>query len=190
MTTEMSMKALFTRRTRRGRQGLAWTIAIAWLMALGSPGLGIASPGPSTSKADHRQMAERYYSRFQQPDFDVDELMEFYDDDVRFSDPTFEITARGDSEVRKLYADIGTDRTSYTNITWTLDRIVVESDDVVIHGRWAGEFSGCTFDVPFVTLWRLRNGLIAEQTDFFAAAIFDRQVNWNSETQRAECGKQ
>lgn len=127
-----------------------------------------------------------YYSRFQKPGFLVDELMEFYADDVLFTDPTFEIVARGKSEVRKLYAELGTDRTAYKDIHWDIQSVIIQDDNVVIRGRWSGRFFDCSFDIDFMTLWRIENNKIAEQNDFFAAGTFDRQVGWNGETATCE----
>lgn len=126
-----------------------------------------------------------YYSRFQKPGFHVDDLMAYYHPDIVFTDPTFDIHAEGKVEVRKLYAELGTDRTAYKDINWTLARVIAEGDDVVIRGRWSGRFHGCAFDIDFMTLWRLKDGLIIEQNDFFAASTFDRQVGWNGHT--ADC---
>lgn len=128
---------------------------------------------------DHRRLVAHYYSLFQQPGFRVDDLLEFYADDIEFSDPTFEIEARGKEAFRKLYADIGTERTSYSDIEWELKTVLVEGDDVGIYGRWSGKFHDCPFKIEFVTLWHMRANRIARQTDFFAADTFDRQVGWD-----------
>jgi ketosteroid isomerase-like protein len=105
--------------------------------------------------------------------------MQFYTDDVVFTDPTFEIIAEGKSAVRNLYADLGTSRTAYKNIQWTIKDVVSEDDIIVIRGQWSGRFHDCEFEIDFMTLWRLADGKIAEQNDFFAASSFDRQVCWN-----------
>lgn len=127
-------------------------------------------------------LVEEYYSQLQKPGFSVDELMKYYADDVIFTDPTFEIVAVGLAEVRKLYADLGTSRTAYKNIRWTIQNVVSQDDFVVIRGNWSGQFHKCDFDVEFMTLWRLTDGKISVQNDFFAASTFDKQVGWNGET--------
>jgi len=132
-------------------------------------------------------MVEAYYSQFQKPGFLVDQLMTFYADDVSFTDPTLEIVARGREAVRKLYADLGTERTAYEDIRWSIASVIVDGDNVVIRGAWAGKFQGCDFDIDFMTLWRLQYGKIAEQINFFAASAFDRQVGWNGKT--ANCDR-
>ena len=149
--------------------------------------VGFCSPA---SAGDRHDLVARYYGQFQKPGFEVDALMAFYADDVKFTDPTFEIVANGREEVRKLYADIGTGRTQYRNIVWTINDVVSDGDRVVISGNWAGEFWACPFSVDFMTFWRLEDGLIAEQRDFFAASAFDRQVAWDPAAGRATCGKE
>lgn len=124
----------------------------------------------------------KYYAEFQQPNYLVDDLMAFYRDDVVFSDPTFEILAQGKAEVRKLYAEIGTENTAYTDISWEIADIVSQDDTIVVRGKWSGRFFDCEFDVDFMTLWKLEEGKIAQQHDFFAAVTFDRQVGWNGTT--------
>lgn len=148
---------------------------------------GCVAISATSAVADHRDLVDRYYAHFQQPGFTVDRLMAFYAEEVAFSDPTFGIRVSGRDGVRTLYADIGTERTNYRNIVWNIDRVLIDGRDVAINGRWSGVFHHCPFDVEFTTLWRLADGLIVEQKDFFAASAFDRQVNWNSETGRPEC---
>ncbi len=141
---------------------------------------------PSLVKADRTSFSEtiveEYYSHFQKPGFLVDDLMQFYADDVVFTDPTFEVVAEGKSDVRKLYADLGTSQTAYENIQWTITDVVSAGDIIVIRGRWSGRFHDCEFEIDFMTLWRMADGKIAEQNDFFAASSFDRQVGWNGQT--------
>jgi len=132
--------------------------------------------------SDAEELVEQYYSRFQKPGFLVDDLMQYYADDVLFTDPTFEIVASGKAEVRKLYADLGTERTAYKNIRWDIQQVISQDDAIVIRGNWSGRFHECDFDIEFMTLWRLSDGKIAVQNDFFAASAFDRQVGWNGET--------
>jgi len=127
-------------------------------------------------------LVSEFYSRFQKPGFHVDDLMVYYHPDIVFLDPTFEIRAEGKSEVRSLYAELGTERTAYKDIRWTIDSVISEGDHIVIRGRWSGRFHACDFDVEFMTLWRLKDGKIVEQNDFFAASAFDRQVGWDGET--------
>ena len=112
-----------------------------------------------------------------------------YTDDIAFTDPTFEIAAKGKEELRKLYADLGTDKTSYAEVVWRIETTVIQADRIVIRGNWSGRLQGCAFDVEFVTLWKLRDGLIAEQTDFFAAGTFDRQGGWDGEGGAATCAE-
>lgn len=150
--------------------------------------ISVAMICTAASAGSPKVMVDEYYGQFQQPGFDVDALMAYYHDDVSFSDPTFDIVASGKDEVRKLYADIGTDRTQYRNIVWTLNTVMAEGDNVLISGVWSGEFWQCPFSVEFATLWRLEDGLIREQKDFFAASEFDRQVSWDPEKGRAACG--
>lgn len=141
---------------------------------------------PATAE-DHRELVNRYYSQFQQPGYDVDALMAFYDDEVLFTDPTFGITANGKDEVRALYADIGTDRTQYRDIVWVLNTVISDDDHVVISGLWSGSFWECPFSVEFITLWTISDGLIVRQKDFFAADAFDQQVAWDPAVGRAIC---
>ena len=155
------------------------------LLACGLISVNLAACADSSS--DKRQLVRQYYSQFQKPGFEVDELAKFYADDVAFIDPTFEIEAKGRDEVLALYAEIGTDRTSYEDIDWDLRDIIVDGDNVVISGRWSGKFFECPFDVDFATLWKLQDDLIVVQRDFFAASRFDEQVRWNPESGRAEC---
>lgn len=146
------------------------------------------SPQVSSGNDENNSLlVKQYYSKFQKPNFLVDDLMRFYADDIRFVDPTFEIVANGKDAVRKLYIDLGTEKTNYRNIEWDIKDIIVQADSVVIRGNWSGVFHDCDFDVEFVTLWKLRKGLIAEQTDFFAASAFDRQVGWNPSTGKTTC---
>lgn len=134
------------------------------------------------------RLVHDYYSQFQKPGFFVDDLMHFYTEDIVFTDPTFEISVNGKSEVRKLYADLGTERTAYKNIQWAISSVISEDDRIVIRGKWSGRFHDCEFDIDFMTLWRIEDGKIAEQNDFFAASTFDRQVGWNGSV--AACKKQ
>jgi ketosteroid isomerase-like protein len=136
------------------------------------------------------RLVKQYYSKFQKPNFLVDDLMKFYTDDIKFVDPTFEIVANGKDAVRNLYIDLGTEKTSYQNIEWDIRDIIIQIDSVVIQGKWSGVFHDCIFDVEFMTLWKLRKGLIAEQTDFFAASTFDRQVGWDPSTGKTTCAVQ
>lgn len=155
------------------------TLALMTMSAI----LIIQAPSTRADEAPApRDLVARYYAQFQKPGFLVDELLEFYADDVRFTDPTFEIVAKGKSEVRRLYADLGTERTAYKNIRWQISDVVADGSRVVIRGQWSGTFHGCKFSIDFMTLWRLEDGKIAEQNDFFAASAFDRQVGWNGET--------
>ena len=140
----------------------------------------------ASADANPKKLVEDYYARFQQPGYFVTELMQRYTEDVRFIDPTFEIDVSGREEVAKLYADLGTGKTAYTNVAWIIRQIVAENDHVTIRGNWSGQFQDCPFDIEFMTLWKLRNGLIAEQTDFFAASTFDRQVGWQDG--KTSCG--
>jgi ketosteroid isomerase-like protein len=147
---------------------------------------------PLSCDAEQRSFAERlvaeYYSQFQKPGFLVDQLMEFYGDGVLFIDPTFEIVAEGKSEVRKLYAQLGTEGTAYRNIVWTISDIISQGETIVIRGKWSGRFHECDFDVDFMTLWKLADDKIVEQHDFFAAGTFDRQVGWNGTAATCESG--
>lgn len=129
-------------------------------------------------KLDYRALVADYYAQYQQPGFTIDDLLAFYAPDVDFRDPTFDITIRGAQEFRNLYSALGTDQTGYKNIKWTLDDIVVDGERVVIAGRWSGAYQDCPFDIEFMTLWRMKEGRIAYQRDFFAAGAFDEQVVW------------
>lgn len=149
------------------------------VLALIAGVLLFALPAASDEVSAAGKIVESYYSKFQKPGFLVDDLMSYYAEDVVFTDPTFEIVAEGKKEVRKLYADLGTDRTAYKNIRWEITDVITQDDAIVIRGRWSGQFQNCDFDIDFMTLWRLKDGKITEQNDFFAASSFDRQVGWN-----------
>ncbi len=108
--------------------------------------------------------------------------MDFYTDDVLFTDPTFGIVAKGKGDFRKLHASLGTDQTAYRGIRWNIKNIIFQNDSVVIRGEWSGRFQDCDFEIDFITLWHMRDGKIAGQDDYFAASSFDRQVGWNGTT--------
>ncbi len=147
------------------------------LMALGacSPGASMDEPSFQATEAWVRS----YYENFQAPAFDLERHMAYYAPDVHFVDPTFDIDVSGSDEVRALYASIGTAESSYSDIRWNLDRVLISgTNDVTIHGSWSGVFQGSSFDIQFVTLWRLRDDEIIEQKDFFDAPTFDEQVGW------------
>lgn len=161
------------------------TIAIASIVS----GLAISSlPTWADQSSFAESLVEEYYSQFQKPGFLVDELMKFYSDDVLFTDPTFEIIAVGKREVRKLYADLGSDRTAYKNIEWKIRTVISQGENIVIRGIWSGQFHECDFEIDFMTYWRLADEKIAEQNDFFAAGSFDRQVSWNGTTANCNPG--
>jgi ketosteroid isomerase-like protein len=147
-----------------------------------------ASPAWPDTASTAEALVEDYYSQFQKPGFLVDDLMPYYAGNVRFTDPTFEIVAQGKDEVRRLYADLGTSGTAYTDVQWDIRAVVSQDDFIVIRGKWAGYFHHCSFDIDFVTLWRMREGKIAEQHDFFAASTFDRQVGWDGTTATCQAG--
>ena len=144
--------------------------------------LGCAQAEKQTSDANTQLRAEKmvsdYYGTFASAQFEVDRLMDFYQPDVDFADPTFDIAVRGVDEVRKLYAVAGTGESNYRDLRWKIDTIVASGDNVAIHGLWSGRYQGKPFEVPFVTLWGLRDGRIAIQRDFFAAGLWDRQVDY------------
>ena len=163
----------------RMNRALAATVIAGALLPGALP--GASEPGTAAA------MVDAYYSQFQQPGYFVDDLMTFYADDVLFTDPTFEIVARGKEAVRRLYSDLGTSETAYEDIRWTITGVIAADDSIVIRGAWSGRFHGCDFDIDFMTLWRLRDGKIAEQNDFFAASAFDQQVGWDGKT--ANCDR-
>lgn len=142
----------------------------------------------ATKEADAEALVDRYYSQYQQPGFLIDDLLEFYTPDVAFIDPTYEIRLNGRSDFRQFYSELGTDKTNYRDIAWKIEDVLVDGDAVAIYGRWSGTFHHCPFDVAFTTFWRLDEGLIAEQRDYFAASAFDRQVGWDAESATAQCG--
>ena len=148
--------------------------------------LVLTLPAMADTASFAEKLVENYYSQFQKPGFFVDDLMRFYSDDIVFTDPTFEIVAKGKAEVRKLYADLGTDKTAYRNIQWDISNVISQNDRIVIRGKWSGRFHHCEFDIDFVTLWKITDRKIAEQNDFFAASAFDRQVGWNGTTATCE----
>ncbi|WFL76244.1 nuclear transport factor 2 family protein [Altererythrobacter arenosus] len=135
------------------------------------------------------ELVDRYYAKFQQPGFLIDDLMKFYSPDIAFVDPTYEIVMNGESEFRETYAELGTAQSNYRNIKWDIAEVVTSGDKVVIYGNWSGTFHHCPFEVAFTTYWKLENGLIVEQRDFFAAPAFDRQVGWDPATASATCAK-
>lgn len=151
---------------------LFWCIAAMLVIA----GAGRAAEAPSAES-----MVRDYYATFSESPFDVDRLMVFYAENVVFVDPTFDISVTGVDEVRALYAAIGTDDSRYRDIRWQIERVIADADDVAIHGRWSGRFDGKAFDIEFVTLWRLAEGRIVEQRDFFDAPTFDEQVGWQGQ---------
>ena len=143
----------------------------------------------SSAMAHEAEMiVHRFYAQFQQPGYTIDDLLEFYADDVVFTDPTFQIAFECKDGFRQFYNDIGTDQTNYSNIRWDIDRVIEDGPDIAIVGRWSGQFYDCPFvDVNFVTIWRLEEGLISEHHDYFSAASFDQQVGWNSQTSSPDC---
>jgi len=139
----------------------------------------LAGPARAEARRDtYLEIVRGFYAKFQQPGFLIDDLLAYYTDDIDFRDPTFDITINGAAEFRGLYGDLGTDRTGYRDIVWTLADILVDGDSVLISGRWSGRYQDCPFDVEFMTLWRMRGRLIGYQRDFFASDAFDRQVGW------------
>jgi len=146
------------------------------IAAVSALSVGFWSAG--VAARDYEKTVADYYARFQQPGFTIDDLLSFYSPEVDFRDPTFDITIKGEKDFRELYSELGTDQTGYKNIEWTLSDIVVDGERVVIAGRWSGDYQGCPFDIEFMTLWRMEDGLIAFQRDFFASAAFDEQVKW------------
>lgn len=161
-------------------------------IALAAAALAGCQPAPQEGIGQEaaEALVERYYANFQKPGFLIDDLMEFYANDVAFVDPTYEIVMNGEADFRRTYAELGTPQTSYQNIEWDIAEVVTSGDKVVIYGTWSGTFHDCPFEVDFTTYWRLEDGLIAQQRDFFAAGTFDRQVGWDPETASATCAKE
>ncbi|WP_222982440.1 nuclear transport factor 2 family protein [Flagellimonas meishanensis] len=131
-----------------------------------------------------KNMVARYYGIFSQRPFSIDDLMSFYHPQVEFADPTFEIEVHGTEEVSKLYAQTGSSKSNYSNIGWNILKVITSDNNIVIHGTWSGNYLGKPFKVPFITLWEMENDLIVVQKDFFAASMWDRQVDYHATEQK------
>lgn len=147
-------------------------IGVAMLQAGASP-----SPAGETVLTAAQELVADFYGEFESDAFDVDRLMRHYDPDVVFVDPTFDIEVNGVAAVRELYAVAGTAESRYRGTAWEIERVIASGADVAIHGTWSGRFDDKPFSVEFVTLWKLSDGKIVEQRDFFDAIGFDEQVD-------------
>lgn len=160
-------------RTIRRRRAKPWLFTAGMVCMV-----SCAQENPAAPNAITQEWVREYYELFQDQPFDADQLMRYYSPEVRFSDPTFDIEVEGLAQVRELYEVTGTEGSSYRDIRWQIDRVVIGEDqgDVAIHGHWSGSFDGQDFEIAFVTLWRVVDQRIVEQIDFFDALAFDEQV--------------
>jgi ketosteroid isomerase-like protein len=164
-----------------------WRRFIATLALVVLAGAGFAWNPPPRAAQDSaelvfaRDLVNRFYGTFARLPFDVDSLMDNYDPQVEFVDPTFDIEVSGIAEVRNLYAGAGEGASRYREIRWDIQTVVASGSDIAVRGVWSGTFDGKPFTVDFVTLWRLRDGKIVSQQDFFDAIGFDQQVDWRGD---------
>lgn len=148
------------------------------------------SPNSTESEAEAanlRAFVDAYYDDYLRDGVTIDTVLEYYSEDVEFVDPTFQIEVHGHDGLRQLYGAVGTQEFNYTNLNWDLDIVLAEGNQVAVNGRWTGSWHNCPFDVPFVTIFDVENGLITRQQDFFAASMFDDQVGLEEQTGLPSC---
>lgn len=148
---------------------------------------GSADTDSDSANADLRAFVDAYYDVYLRDGVTVEQMLQYYAEDVEFVDPTFQIEVHGHEGLRQLYGTIGTPEFNYRELEWQLDAVLSEGNQVAINGTWKGMWHNCPFEIPFVTILDIEDGLIARQQDFFAASMFDNQVDLDRETGLPAC---
>lgn len=134
-----------------------------------------------------RQWVDTFYADYLRPGVTADQLLRHYAEDVEFVDPTFGIDVRGHDGLIQVFGQMGTADFNYSNVDWQIDTVLVDGTSVAVNGVMAGAWHNCPFEMAFVTIFDIEEGLIARQQDFFAASAFDEQVALDRETGLPTC---
>ncbi|MGP1282682.1 MAG: nuclear transport factor 2 family protein [Parasphingopyxis sp.] len=134
-----------------------------------------------------RQWVDSFYGDYLRPGVTAEQLLSHYAEDVEFVDPTFRIDVRGHDGLIRVFGQLGTPESNYRDVEWQIDKVMVDGQSVAVNGVMSGEWYGCPFEMAFVTIFDIEDGLIARQQDFFAASTFDEQVALDRDTGLPTC---
>jgi ketosteroid isomerase-like protein len=136
--------------------------------------------GATLDSSGVARLVARFYGIYHTRPFDLDAMIALYAPRCRFVDPTSRIDIAGRDAVREMLAGaLGQGAQGFDGVRWALARVLHDGPYIAAFGTWSGTYQGKPFrEVSFVTLWRVADGLIADQTDFIDMGDWSRQVGW------------
>lgn len=107
--------------------------------------------------------------------FDLEQFIDFYAEDARFSDPTARIDFKSREELRAAYTNIMLGRWG-GNFRFKVNNVVAQNDLVVFEGLFSLTFNGKKGDIAFTTWLELEDGKIKRQLDMFDYGALRQQI--------------
>ena len=169
---------LITVRHFSRRSFLSYSASMLGGIVINTPGLAssFSQPGASTS---HGKIINELYAAYEA--IDAERLLNLLSDDCIFEDPTFHLSARGKTELRKLLIDMSK---HFSNVRMTVE-------NRIICGEWAvtqqtlsgiinhsndGSGEGKKISVRGATIFGFKSGKINRWSDYYDFATYQKQT--------------
>ena len=107
--------------------------------------------------------------------FDLERFVDFYADDIRFTDPTAQIELKSRQELTSVFTTIMQGRWG-GNFRFKVSNVISQGDLIVFEGLFSLTFNGQKADIAYTTWLEFEDGKIKRQLDLFDYAALRRQI--------------
>jgi limonene-1,2-epoxide hydrolase len=103
----------------------------------------------------------------------ADKMAHFYTVDATFVDPSFELNLKGPDQIRDLLKKA---LAKYETLEFQITHTISAGDELVVEGTMIGKLPKNVVRVPFVSIFKFKEGKISSQRDMFDVLHFFTQL--------------
>jgi ketosteroid isomerase-like protein len=135
---------------------------------LGLALLFVANVGNSQVPKD---FVEKYYAAYSGTPTSA-KLAPFYHDSVWLEDPTFDFVGKNKAEIFRNF-----DNANLLNhYEWQVAQTIISGDTVVTEGNLVAKYGGIPYNMRFVNIFHLKDGLVFRQYDYYDTRLYHQAV--------------
>ena len=118
-----------------------------------------------------KNFVEKYYAAYSGTPTS-EKLAPFYHDSVRLEDPTFDFVGKNKTEIFRNF-----DKSNVMNhYQWHIGQTIISGDTVVTEGNLIAKYGGIPYNMRFVNIFHLKNGLVIRQYDYYDTRLYHQAV--------------
>jgi steroid delta-isomerase-like uncharacterized protein len=133
--------------------------------------LATLSANPKSDAPETSAFVRDFYAAYAKKDADT--MTQFYATDATFVDPSFELNLKGRDQITDLLKKA---LAKYATLEFQIAHTISAGDELVVEGTMVGKLPKNTVRVPFVSVFRFKDGKITSQRDMFDVLHFFTQL--------------